>query len=204
MEPELQEFYRRKLAKYRAIGDNLENERKRQRSEIWESWMSGPEAMIPGLPDQVVEFMIWPKVCRYLEDVRTVRVRGSEMIDRIETVRALEHTSRKWRHVVQHSKPGGAFRYLLEEYEPKDWEMYPSTLKSEYWKLMSKLPPLDVFYKSERYYFCEFVRNWIFLSADRAHRDMYLTLYPDPLDASGRLRRWKEWRDDPLCGCRVL
>ena len=198
MDPGIREVCERRLAKYRETSTALLSEVKLQRAQIWEDGNGHGLNIIPGLPDDIVESFIWSKVCQYVEEVRQASRRGYEIKDRIETVRALAHTSRKWRHVVQHSKPWGALKTLMADWKPEYWELYPQVIMYEYWSLMLRLPPLDIFFGFPQDSLRECRINWL-LTKEKPERDIYLALYPDPVDVTGRLRRWKEWRDDPNC-----
>ena len=156
--------------------------------------MVGINDLIPGLPDEIVESLIWPRVRRHVEEVKGVQRYGPDLIGRLQLICSLAQTCRKWRHLVRHSKPWGGYRLLMHYWAPRYWATHSDIIAEDFVSIMFFLPPLDIFYQTDKPSLSTWLREWMHEFKEN-EIEFYLQLYVDQNDVCGRLRRWKEWRN---------
>ena len=176
---------------YRELATQLEVIRQDERLRVWTD--VGSSDLLPGLPNELVESLIWPRIRKHVEEVRQERHVQADIIGRLKLIRSLAQTSRKWRHLVRHSKPLGGFCLLMQGWAPNIWANFPDIISYHFISYMLYLPPLDIFYLASITFLTWWLNAWTY-TFKPPQRDFYLELYLDIDDVCRCLRRWKELR----------
>ena len=147
--------WKKRMERYQELAAQLEDARQEERMQLWTD--VGSSDLIPGLPNELVESLIWPRVRQHVEEVRRERHVEAGIIERLQLIRSLAHTSQKWRHLVRHSKPWGGFRLLMQSWPSHYWTNFPDILSHHFISILLYLPPLDIFYRGDR----KFLSRWL-------------------------------------------
>lgn len=86
----------------------VENE---QRNTIWMS----PNHLIPGLPDDIVEALIWPRIEAHYREIETVS--DSDLMDRLTNMISCRSVNKRWSHVIKYSQTWATMTLVAYDFE---------------------------------------------------------------------------------------
>lgn len=142
--------------------------------------------LIPGLPDDLVELHIWPRIRAMLEDVVLLEVSDTPRVKTIcLTVRSVAHINRKWRHLITNSIVWAALISAVT-FCRRRW----ASLNTFFFRdSVRAFPPIDVWSRLPHAVLMQRIDSW--LLCDSKEVDCYLSIYAVEQE---RVESWKTTR----------